>query len=477
MNSPQLSMPCDPLLLLKTLTKELEQRAAENQLTVYSPYIKQHQFHELGATVRERLLMAGNQLGKSFSGASEMAMHLTGEYPEWWKGRRFDDKPVMAWAGSVTSLATRDTVQRLLMGRPGNHGTGAIPKRAIIDTKVAMGVADLLDHVKVKHKSGGTSILAFKSYEQGREKWQGETLDIVWFDEEPNQDIYFEGLTRTNATGGMAYMTFTPLLGMSEIVRRFLMEQPPGTSVVTMTIDDAEHYTPEQRAAIIASYPPHEREARAKGVPALGSGRIFPIEESMITEQAFAIPEHWARICGLDFGWDHPTAATWLAWDRDTDTIHVYDAYRVSEQPVAIHSAAIKTKGDWIPVAWPHDGLQHDKGAGVQLAEQYRDHGVNMCHEMATFPEDGPQQSRVSVEAGVAEMLDRMMTGRWKVAAHLSQWLEEFRLYHRENGKIKKEYDDLLSASRYGMMMLRYAITAPKKAAILRDRSVNWRVA
>jgi phage terminase large subunit-like protein len=469
-------MPCDPSLLLKALVKEAEQRAAENKLLAYSPYIKQQEFHALGATVRERLLMAGNQLGKSYSGASEMAMHLTGEYPDWWQGRRFDDKPVMAWAGSVTSLATRDTVQRLLMGRPGNHGTGSIPKKMIIDTKVAMGVADLLDHVKVQHKSGGTSILAFKSYEQGREKWQGETLDVVWFDEEPNQDIYFEGLTRTNATGGMAYMTFTPLLGMSEIVRRFLMEQPPGTSVVTMTIDDAEHYTQEQREAIIASYPPHEREARAKGVPTLGSGRIFPVEESMVSEAPFQIPEHWPRICGLDFGWDHPTAAAWMAWDRDTDTIHLYDCYRISEQPVAIHAAAIKAKGDWIPVAWPHDGLQHDKGAGLQLAEQYREHGVNMCNEMATFPEDGPQPSRVSVEAGVAEMLDRMMTGRWKVAAHLAQWFEEFRLYHRDNGKIVKDYDDLLSASRYGMMMLRYAATQPRRGSILRDRSANWRI-
>lgn len=470
-------LPTEHLLAVE---REYQESLSREKLFSYRPYTKQREFHALGSEVRERLLMAANQVGKSYSGAAEMAMHLIGWYPDGWTGRKFLDKPVMAWAGSVTSLATRDTVQRLLMGRPGNHGTGAIPKAAILDTKVAMGVADLLDHVKVKHKSGGTSILAFKSYEQGREKWQGETLDVVWFDEEPPEDIYFEGLTRTNATGGMAYMTFTPLLGMSEVVRRFLMEKPIGTGVVTMTIDDAEHYTDAQRAAIIASYPAHEREARAKGIPTLGSGRIFPVEESMVSEAPFVIPDHWPRICGLDLGYDHPTAAVWAAWDRDTDTIHVYDAYRVSQQPVVIHAAAIKSRGAWIPVAWPHDALQHDKGAGVQIAEQYREQGVAMLHEMAQFPdeEEHTRSSKVSVEAGVAEMLDRMLTGRWKVFSHLNEWFEEFRLYHRENGKIVKEYDDLLSASRYMMMMRRYAITKPSAETKWKERSrQSWRSA
>lgn len=402
--------------------------------------------------------MAGNQLGKTWAGAFELAMHLTGIYPEGWNGRVFD-KPIMAWAGSVTSLATRDTVQRLMMGRPGQHGTGTIPKRLILSSKSAMGTPDLLDHVKVQHKSGETSILAFKSYEQGREKWQGETLDIVWFDEEPPEDIYFEGLTRTNATGGMSYMTFTPLLGMSAVVKRFLMDKPPGTGVVTMTIDDAEHYTPEQRAAIIASYPAHEREARAKGIPALGSGRIFPIVEDDIAVNAFDIPAHWAQIIGLDFGYDHPSAAARIAWDRDADCIYITHAHRARQQTPLLFAPAVKAWGQWIPCAWPHDGLQHDKGSGIELAQQYRDAGLAMLNERATF-EDGSN----GVEAGVMEMLDRMQTGRLKVFKHLEDWWQEFRLYHRKDGKIVKEMDDLMSATRYAVMMKRAAITKPKPA-------------
>ena len=472
-NSATLSKPLDASLL-RILEQEAQTRKSQNLLKYYRPYTKQKEFHH--QLVRERLLMAGNQLGKTVAGAYEMAFHLTGLYPDWWQGHRFT-KEIAAWAGSVSTLATRDTVQRLVCGRPGKLGTGAVPKALITDSKSALGTPDLLDHIKVTHVSGEESTLAFKSYEQGREKWQGETLDLVWFDEEPDQDIYSEGLTRTNATGGITYMTFTPLLGMSEVVRRFLMEKSPGTGVTTMTIDDAEHYTPEQRTAIIASYPAHEREARTRGIPSLGSGRIFPIEESLITIEPFDIPAHWVQICGIDFGWDHPSAATRLAWDRDDDVIYVTSAHRQKEQTPLLFASTVKPWGDWLPWAWPHDGLQHDKGSGEALADQYNAQGLKMLPDKATHaPKDSDKEGTGGngVEAGVLEMLDRMQTGRWKVFSHLSDWFEEFRMYHRKDGKIVKEMDDLLSSSRYAMMMKRFAITKPAKQRTASNAPRSW---
>lgn len=170
--------------------------------------------------------MAGNQQGKTFSGAAEMAMHLTGRYPDWWQGRRFEE-PISAWAGGDTSETTRDNPQRALLGPPSDHeqwGTGALPKDAILDVSRRMGTADAVDTLNVKHISGGTSFIGFKSYDAGRRKWQGPPKHVVWFDEEPPEDVYIEGLSRTNATGGIVYLTFTPLLGMSEVVRQFLGE-------------------------------------------------------------------------------------------------------------------------------------------------------------------------------------------------------------------------------------------------------------
>jgi phage terminase large subunit-like protein len=211
---------------LAKLLEERKRRKDRNRLTEYRPYAKQAAFHADGAGNRERLLMAGNQLGKTYCGAAEAAIHLTGKYPDWWQGRRWD-RPVRAWAGSKTGEVTRDGVQRYLVGEPKDQqqwGTGMVPHACLIDWGRRQGIADALDNITVKHVSGGTSTLGFKSYDQGRQKWQGETLDFVWFDEEPPLDIYMEGLTRTNATGGMVMITFTPLLGMSDVVSMFLGE-------------------------------------------------------------------------------------------------------------------------------------------------------------------------------------------------------------------------------------------------------------
>lgn len=433
----------------------MARRERTNRIKAYRPYAKQKAFHAAGSGHRERLFIAGNQLGKTMAGAAEMTYHLTGDYPQWWEGHRFDG-PIVAIAGSESYELTRDGVQRLLVGPPAQEedwGTGFIPAAALLARTRRMGVSNALDSVTVRHVSGGTSTLLFKAYEQGRGKWQANTVDYVWFDEEPPDDVYFEGLTRTNATKGLVAVTFTPLKGMSTVVSRFYLEESPDRAIVSMTIDDAEHFTDEERAKIIASYPPHEREARTKGVPSLGSGRIFPVPEDDIKIDPFDIPPYFAQIGGLDFGWDHPTAAVSLAWDRDRDIVYVTRCYRQRQSTPVVHAAAIRPWGLWLPWAWPHDG-NNDTAAGRNLASQYADQSLNMLPSHAT-DENGTN----SVEAGLMAMLQRMQTGRWKVFSNCLEWFEEFRLYHRKDGKVVKERDDVLSASRYAMMMLRHAVT------------------
>jgi phage terminase large subunit-like protein len=351
----------------------------------------------------------------------------------------------------VTSETTRDTIQRLLVGR-GRDGSGVLPRSRIVSRTHVAHIRGGIDQLQVRHCSGGTSTLLLKSYERGREKWQGETLDFVWFDEEPPADVYSEGVTRTAATGGMVYLTFTPLLGMSEVVQRFLEEDSPDRHVTRMTIEDARHIPAAERARIVAGYPAHEREARAKGVPLLGSGRVFAVAEEAIAVDAFPIPRHWVQLGGLDFGWDHPTAAVRMAWDREGDVLYVTHAYRQREATAAVNAAALREWGGWLPFAWPHDGLQHSKDSGEQLAAQYRRHGLYLLRGHATF-DDGTH----GLEAGLLEMLERMQTGRWKVFRHLADWFAEFRVYHRKDGRVVKRDHDLISASRYAMMMRRYA--------------------
>lgn len=227
--------------------------------------------------------------------------------------------------------------------------------------------------------------------------------------------------------------------------------------LVTATWDDVPHLTQRQKDDLWNALKPHEREARSKGIPGLGEGAIFPVSDESILVEPFEIPRHWRQIGGIDFGWDHPFAATALAHDLDADCVYLTKEYRERQATPVIHAASLKPWGKWLPWAWPHDGLEHDKKSGEQLAESYRQQDLNLLAERATF-EDGTN----GVEAGLSDMLVRMQTGRWKVFRTCPLWLEEKRLYHRkknENGRIEivKLRDDLISAGRYALMMIRFA--------------------
>ena len=442
------------------IAKELEHRKATNTMARYEPYDYQKKFHN--KTAQQRLLMAGNRIGKSFSGAMEMAYHLTGLYPEWWQGKKFP-RPIRAWAGGASNETTRDICQKELVGQPDDpsaRGTGSIPLKLIGETVRKAGVPNAMNSLVIKHVSGGWSRLAFKAYEMGKEKWMGESVDVVWLDEEPPSSIYTQALTRTADKGGIVYMTFTPENGMTETVAQFVNDLRDGQALIQAGWDDAPHMTAEVRQQILAALPPHERKMREQGIPQLGSGLVFPIAESDMVCDPINIPEFWPRICGLDFGWDHPTAASWAAWDRDSDIIYIYDTYAMSQEAVPIHASAIKGRGNWIPVIWPMDGRQADKGSGKSLTEQYRNEGVSMTREHFTnTPQAGQKEGTggISVEAGVQEMYTRFMTNRLKIFNNQSKLLEELRMYHRKDGKIVFKHDDVISATRYAVMSVRKA--------------------
>lgn len=225
-------------LELVALLEEATRRASQNQIDSYYPdtgplrrelYQRHLEFFWAGTKYRERCAMAANRVGKTEGmGGYETALHLTGRYPEWWPGRRFDH-PVNWWAAGKTNETTRDIVQRKLFGKPSWHtgekgvaGTGLIRGRCIGRITWKQGVQDLIDTVAVKHVSGGWSTLGMKSYQQGRGSFEGTEQDGIWLDEEPPQDIYGECLIRTATTNGLVYITFTPLEGITGTVLGFM---------------------------------------------------------------------------------------------------------------------------------------------------------------------------------------------------------------------------------------------------------------
>jgi phage terminase large subunit-like protein len=213
------------------LLKELIEREKRNSIAKYYPdegplrrelYPKHLEFFQAGAKYRERCFMAANRIGKTEgAGGYETTLHLTGHYPHWWQGKRFD-RSVRWWVAGKTNETTRDIVQRKLLGPKDSPGTGLIPYEVIGRITWKQGVQDLVDTVQIKHETGDWSLLGFKSYQQGRDSFEGTEQDGIWLDEEPPVDIYGECLIRTATTHGLIMLTFTPLEGMSETVMSFL---------------------------------------------------------------------------------------------------------------------------------------------------------------------------------------------------------------------------------------------------------------
>ncbi len=453
---------------LVSLLEEKETRRKYNKLGWFDPYVWQRNLCNATDKSRQCLAMTANQIGKSTIGAYITACHLTGKYPEWWEGRRFT-KPIYAWAAGVSNDTTRDIMQTELFGLAEDEsswGTGMVPLEDCGQkTRRRGATGNTYDSIMVKFhgadgKFKGYSRIGFKSYEMGEEKFYGRPVDYIWLDEQPPSNIYTQCITRTVATRGDVVMTFTPEQGITPVVHQFMHEIKPGQFLLTATWDDAPHLTEDVKTQLLAQYPPHERALRSQGIPVFGSGLVFPIGEADITSDYFDIPYNWPRIAGIDFGYDHPTAVVWCAYDPQGDVFYVYDEHSERHATPQIIMTAVNSRPGYIPLAWPKDGLQTDKGSGISLAQQYRELGANMLPDWARNPMSVGESGKGNnnIEPGIMDMLSRMESGRFKVFPHLMEWFKEFRAYHRKDGKIEPIKDDLMSATRYAMMCIQYGV-------------------
>ena len=444
---------------------ELKWRAEHNLHSFYPAtgslrrelYVKHMQFFEAGARHNERLFMAANRVGKTEGvGAYETALHLTGRYPDWWQGRRFT-RPISAWAAGQTSKTTRDIIQLALLGQ--RHGTGMIPADDILDTTPNAGIPEAIETIYVRHVSGGRSNIALKSYDQQVESFYGTGKDLVWLDEEAEHGIYVECLTRTLSTvhgepNGIVLFTFTPLWGITDIVREFLEAPAGGSKVfVSATWDDAPHLSPENKAELYASIPAYQRDARTKGIPQLGSGAIYQIADEDILVKPFDIPDHWPRAYGMDVGWNR-TAAVWAARDNETGVIYLYSEHYMGKDEPTIHTEAIKARGAWIPGVIDPASKGRSQKDGEQLIQCYRGAGLDI------------QTAFNGVEAGIYACDQLMHAGKLKVFNSLSNFYSELRVYRRDkDGKVVKDRDHLMDAMRYFIMSGRDRMMAKPQPA------------
>lgn len=463
------ALTTDELIELWNLQAALTRVTSRERIRTYYPdegplrrelYPKHMAFFAAGADQKERLMLAANRVGKTEGvGGYELALHLTGDYPAWWVGRRWS-RATKWWCAGDTSKTVRDILQTKLLGPPGDIeklGTGLIPADRILRTTPKAGIPDAVESVHVRHVSGGTSVLQFKSYDQKREAFQGTEQDGILLDEEPPLDIYIECVIRTMTTDGLVMATFTPLEGLSETVLHFL---PDGTIekatrfVVMASWDDVPHLSQAQKDLLWSTIPAYQRDARSKGIPQLGAGAIYPVPESDILVDPFEIPKHWPRAYGMDVGWNR-TAAIFGAYDREAQTWYLYNEHYRGQAEPSVHAASIKARGAWIPGVIDPAARGRGQKDGAILLNDYRDLGLELT------------EADNAVESGIYAVWERMSAGRLKVFRTLQHWLAEYRLYRRDDkGRIVKVNDHAMDGTRYLVQSgLNVAIVKPVESS------------
>lgn len=430
---------------------------------------KHRAFFDATKNYTEVLFCAGNRVGKSLAGAFATACHLTGEYPSWWDGVRFDH-PIRAWAAGSDAKSTRDTVQKELLGPIGAWGTGLIPLEKMGKSWALSGVPQGVDTIEIKHVSGGMSTLSFKNYQQSLSAYYGTAMHWIWLDEIAPAEIYNECLIRTMTTNGIICVTFTPLEGITPLIVNFfskadllmgskglrgvskediqLLEDESGEDsrlvnrkvskcIITAGWDDAPWLTEEAKARMLDDTPPHLRAARSKGEPAMGSGNVYPIPLDEILIKPFQIPDYYEFLYALDVGWNR-TAVTFGARNPDTGVIYIYDEHYMGQAEPAIHAQSIHARGKWLEGVIDPASRGRSQIDGQKLMDVYKELGLTI------FP------AKNEVEGGIQLVYAALSSGKLKVFDTLQNWQKEYTLYRRDlNGKIIKEHDHLMDATRY----------------------------
>jgi phage terminase large subunit-like protein len=424
-------------------------------------YIKHLEFFKAGAKHRFRMLSGGNGSGKSYSMGYEIALHATGLYPTWWEGKRIK-KCQTIWIVAESGALFRDSMQKLLFGNPGEErGTGLIPKEMLLETTAMQGVPGTIGSALVKNANGQVVSIVLKTFDMRRENLQAANVSVMAFDEEPPEDVYEECVMRTRGTKttepGIVLLAFTPLKGLTSVVMQYLpngqfpkdglIHEKPDYYSCRISWDDAPHLTESDKEALISAVAPNLRDARTKGIPALGSGRVYPFHEDDVVVNYVKIAPHWPRAYGLDFGWEC-TAAVWGAKDPETGIIYLYGEYYQGHKAPYQHAYAIKERGAWIPGLADPRGDKGSERDGSKLIDEYISLGLNL-----QLDGNGKSLADNSVNAGIARIVNLLESGLLKFTYNLENLINEFRVYRydaKDPTKIaKNQKDHLMDAMKY----------------------------
>lgn len=448
------NLPKNKLLEIAQALEEIKLRHKFDKLSFMFPdtgkfnkdlYPKHIEYMNSGAKYAERMFSAGNQTGKTSTMLTEAVYHLTGLYPKWFLGKRFRN-PTVGILGCKSWEMVRDGLQAKLLGDV-EEGTGLIPKKAILKCVSAPGTPGAYSQIHIKHVTGGTSKLMFKTYDSRQTAWESMTVDFCFLDEEPPMEIYTEAAMRTLAKNGTIAIGFTPDSGLTETVLQFFKDGDftkgvkDGKFITMVGWDDVPHLSAERKQALLGTIPEYLREAKTKGIPYLGTGRVFPFDIYQFLADPFPIPPNWIRWFGIDPGINN-TAAVWVAYDENSECYYVYDEYYSHDQLVPMHAVALKGKGDWINgVMDPFAGINRGN-EGNRYIELFQKQGIHV--ELVT--------NRGHIESGIEALKTLFISHKIKIFSHCHKLINQLNIYHRDDrGKIAKTPNDLIDAFRYAI--------------------------
>ncbi|WP_162176377.1 terminase large subunit domain-containing protein [Enterovibrio calviensis] len=469
---------------LLSLLGKIEESQKFNKWLNFKPYDFQLTMFGAGVKHRSRYACLANRIGKTYAGSLEVAYHLTGKYPEWWNGIKYD-YPVLVWAIGLTANSTRTVMQKEVLGTEigkdlSNVGSGSIP-RDFIDFASLERDGNTIQTVRVKHYTNGIqdglSTLEFRSTQQGVMSLMGQSVDFIWLDEEDHYkslEIFAQCLTRTGTKAkGRILQTATPEAGYTELIRKFEEEQ--GLFIFHAGWDDAPHLTETIKSELLAGIPEWEIPMRTKGLPSRGSGAIFPVDDDFISVPDFEPQEHWPVIAGVDFGKSvDPSVVMFITKDPETETYFIFKEFflNVDKSVDAIANAIKTSQYPRIPVIVPHDANTAVEGGGMETkARLLRGLNCNVIRRVFNNPQfiqnkiTNCQEKNQGREGGLHWMAYGLKSGFIKVAADCMHWRRQKRsfFWKQRGGKTisASTHDDTIDASRYALLTIdRYGIPA-----------------
>lgn len=464
-------MPTNLRDQLESLVYDIAEDMRYNQLKYFRPFDHQFEFFKTGDSDR-RGILAANRIGKTVSTCYETAMHLTGQYPDWWEGHRYKQPITCMVAGEGWSQVAL-VLQNELLGTQDvkmeqNLGTGAIPRDCINTETMRNDGANSIG-VEVKHITGGYSYLLFANYTQEVRQLQGFKLNLAVFDEQPPDAFFSEVVTRTATTQGKVLCSFTPLKGLNGLVSKFWNKES-GYEFIRVAWDDVPEYDPwghpfllhETRQQLERDYLPHEREARIAGKPVMGKGAVFQIRDWPIYRTGdydFGSMPTIKRVIALDLGLvNDQTVISLMYWEPYEKMAFLHKQIIVQGIEEAVPTQYInhllRPEVFGTPIVLPADASQQGRYtmSANSIRELFESYELNVYEKAIMNPPDQNGKVTNHKSYGINQMRQMLEVGSLVINENCVDFLSDAQNYYVDTQGRFSDPDDTIDSCRYALL-------------------------